>query len=69
MAFAAFLSGPAIAVQRPVESGPAVHAAVIETYCLTCHGDKTRSGGLSLEGSDLQDVPKAAETWEKVIRE
>ena len=27
-----------------------------------------RSGGLSLERADLADVPKSAETWEKVIR-
>jgi mono/diheme cytochrome c family protein len=67
-AFAAFLVGPAGAVQRTVEPGPAAHAAVVDTYCTTCHGDKTRSGGLSLERADFVDVPKGAETWEKVIR-
>jgi len=40
----------------------------INTYCITCHSDKTRTGGLSLERADLVDVPKGAETWEKVIR-
>lgn len=37
-------------------------------YCITCHNDKTRTGGLSLEHADLADVPQAADTWEKVIR-
>jgi hypothetical protein len=41
---------------------------VIKTYCVTCHGDKTRSGGLSLERADLVDVSREAQTWEKVIR-
>jgi len=41
---------------------------VLNTSCITCHGDRTRSGGLSLEGADLGDIPKGAETWEKVIR-
>src|SRR4030095_10232566 len=38
------------------------------TYCLTCHNDKARTGGLSLEHADLAGIPEAAETWEKVIR-
>jgi len=41
---------------------------VLNTYCISCHGDRTRSGGLSLERADLGDIPKGAETWEKVIR-
>jgi hypothetical protein len=68
MAFTAILVRPAAAVQGPVETGPAAHAAVINTYCIPCHGDRTRSGGLSLEGADLVDIPNRAETWEKVIR-
>ena len=65
---AALFAGPAGAVQRPVEAGPAAHAEVLNSYCATCHGDRTRTGGLSLERADLIDVPKGAETWEKVIR-
>jgi hypothetical protein len=41
---------------------------VLTTYCVTCHNDRTRTGGLTLEGADLASVPAAAETWEKVIR-
>jgi len=55
--------GTAFAAQQPPEP-----AAVLNTSCITCHGDRTRSGGLSLEGADLGDIPKGAETWEKVIR-
>ena len=50
----------------PAASSPA--AAVVTTYCVTCHNDRTRTGELSLEHADLTDIPKSAETWEKVIR-
>src|SRR5206468_12506806 len=68
MSVAALLAAPAAAVQQAVETGPAAPAEVINTYCITCHSDRTRTGGLSLERADLVDVPKGAETWEKVIR-
>jgi hypothetical protein len=57
------LLGTAFAAQQPPEP-----PAMLNTYCVTCHGDRTRSGGLSLERADLDDIPKGAETWEKVIR-
>jgi cytochrome c551/c552 len=42
--------------------------ALIDQYCVTCHSEKLKTGGLSLQGANLADVPKGAETWEKVIR-
>jgi hypothetical protein len=42
--------------------------ALLDKYCVTCHSDKLRTGGLTLETASLTDVPKGAETWEKVIR-
>jgi hypothetical protein len=46
----------------------APQAALLDKYCVTCHNDKLRTGGLSLQAANLNDVPKNAETWEKVIR-
>lgn len=46
----------------------ATQKAVLDKYCVTCHSAKLRTGGLSLENSDLSNVPAGAETWEKVIR-
>src|SRR5207253_4676118 len=43
-------------------------AEVVNKYCVTCHNDKARTGGLTLEHADFADVPRGAETWEKVIR-
>jgi mono/diheme cytochrome c family protein len=56
------------AQQSSSESAGSAHSAVINKYCVTCHSDVRRTGGLSLEHADLTDVPKGAETWEKVIR-
>ena len=44
------------------------HAAVLSTYCVTCHNDRMRTADLSLEHADLADVSRSAATWEKVIR-
>jgi mono/diheme cytochrome c family protein len=59
---------PLRAQQKAVDATAAAQAKVLETYCVTCHNDKGRTGGLSLEHADLADISKGAETWEKVIR-
>jgi uncharacterized protein DUF1592/uncharacterized protein DUF1588/uncharacterized protein DUF1587/uncharacterized protein DUF1585/uncharacterized protein DUF1595/cbb3-type cytochrome c oxidase subunit III len=41
---------------------------LLDKYCVSCHSEELRTGGLSLEGANLADIPKGAETWEKVIR-
>jgi hypothetical protein len=56
------------AQQRPAESDGSLHGALLNKYCVTCHSDARRTGGLSLQHADLTDVPKGAETWEKVVR-
>jgi len=50
------------------ETGAAPQAALVDKYCVTCHNDKLRTGGLSLQAANLTDVPRNAETWEKAIR-
>jgi hypothetical protein len=62
--------GPSASARAQHESidASSPDAAVLKKYCVTCHNDARRTGGLSLEHTDLTDVPKGAETWEKVIR-
>jgi hypothetical protein len=55
-------------VSTVLGQSPAEHSALLTKYCITCHNDKARTGGLSLQSADLADVPKGAETWEKAIR-
>jgi len=68
---AAAVFGPIRAQQKPPASSTpalATPSAVLSTYCVTCHNDQARTGGLSLEKADLSKVADNAETWEKVIR-
>src|SRR5579862_7148654 len=39
----------------------------INTWCVGCHNNRARTGGLSLEGKSL-DVSADPETWEKVVK-
>jgi hypothetical protein len=41
---------------------------LVSTYCVTCHNDKLKTGGLVLDRPELADVAAHADVWEKVIR-
>src|SRR4051812_30981554 len=43
-------------------------AATVQKYCVPCHSDRLKTGGLSLEGVDVTAPSAHPETWEKVIR-
>src|SRR5262245_51716805 len=40
----------------------------VDTYCVTCHNTRLKTGGLSLDGVSVADAPAHADVWEKVIR-
>jgi mono/diheme cytochrome c family protein len=42
--------------------------ALLNQYCVTCHNQRAKTGGLALDTMSLSDIPAGAETWEKVIR-
>ncbi len=46
----------------------ATAAATVQKYCLTCHNDRLKTGGLSLQGLDPAAPAAHADVWEKVIR-
>ena len=41
---------------------------MVATYCLSCHNNKLKTAGLSLEGLDAARVGDDSGTWEKVLR-
>lgn len=41
---------------------------MLDTYCIDCHNSTLKSGGLELEGLDLNSASNDAKTWEKVLR-
>ena len=44
------------------------HHAMLTTYCVTCHNARLKTGGLALDGLDLEVAPNDAQIWEKALR-
>jgi mono/diheme cytochrome c family protein len=42
--------------------------AMLATYCFTCHNSRLKTGGLALDGLDLQTPEQNAQIWEKALR-
>ncbi len=42
--------------------------ALVDQYCVGCHNEKLKTGGLALDKISLDHPAENAETWEKVIR-
>ena len=59
-------------VAEAQQTGTAVDAsaaqALVGRYCITCHSERLKTGGLSLETVDIASAGERAEVWEKVIR-
>jgi hypothetical protein len=58
-------SQDASADRRSLGGGGQTRQTLLDQYCLTCHNDRLKTGGLSLQGLPIDGH---AETWEKVIR-
>ena len=58
---------PAAKVAKAETPAPDVQAFV-KQYCVSCHNEKVKSGGLPLSTLDLTRAPEHAEVWEQVIR-
>ena len=65
---AAQAAGPTAGLSPGAKADPAEHASTVNKYCVTCHSDRLKTGGLTLAGADLVRVSEHADTWEKVIR-
>ncbi len=54
----------------PHDAGADVSAqrALLDKYCVTCHSQRLKTGGLALDTADLTNIPAQSEIWEKVIR-
>ena len=42
--------------------------AAVDKYCVTCHNQRLKTGNLTLDSADLNNVAAHADVWEKVIR-
>src|SRR5439155_11794369 len=41
------------------------YATLVGSYCVTCHSDRLKTAGLTLQGLGLTDIPEHAQVWEK----
>src|SRR5438874_10334154 len=44
------------------------HRDVINRYCISCHNDRLKTGGLTLDQVAAQEIGRNPEAWEKVVR-
>ena len=42
--------------------------ALVNQYCASCHNDKLKTAGVSLDGLDIAKAGENADVWEKVLR-
>src|SRR6186997_754057 len=55
------------AAQAPAVSAPDQHRAMLSTYCYACQNGRVKSGGLALDGLNLQTPAENAQAWEKAV--
>jgi Protein of unknown function (DUF1592)/Protein of unknown function (DUF1588)/Protein of unknown function (DUF1585)/Protein of unknown function (DUF1587)/Protein of unknown function (DUF1595)/Planctomycete cytochrome C len=55
-------------VPSPPDLSSSSSRDVVDTYCVTCHNQRLKTAGLSLEALDVAKVSESAAVWEKVVR-
>jgi hypothetical protein len=53
---------------RTTASTSSPHLALVDEYCVTCHDEFEKKGGLALDAVSLEDVSRHPDIWEKVVR-
>jgi mono/diheme cytochrome c family protein len=67
-------AAPSTSLRASAQTTPAAasdtspYRATLDKYCVTCHNEKAKTAGLTLDALNLAEVPAHAEEWEKVIR-
>ena len=59
---------PVAASAQATRSAPVPDRALLDKYCVTCHSDRLKTGGLTLENVDVADTRGNAEVLEKIVR-
>jgi len=61
-----FTASPAVPVAQ--NSGAEAQLATIKQYCVGCHNDRAKTGGVSFEGITSASIGEHAELFEKAVR-
>lgn len=51
-----------------VASSADQYRSMLDTYCVTCHNARLKTGGIAFDKMDLATAPDDAAVWEKVMR-
>jgi mono/diheme cytochrome c family protein len=55
-------------VARPQQAPEVRPRALLDQYCVTCHNQKLKTGGLTWDTPGMENIAEHAEVWEKAIR-
>src|SRR6266699_2028228 len=67
-------AGRQAAVAQPQRATPerssvgSPERTILDRYCVTCHNERLKTGGLTLDKVDIGDVTANAEVLEKIVR-
>src|SRR5688500_13683283 len=64
-------SASGITAGQPAQAPPPVAVtdqALVQKYCITCHNDRAKTGGLTLQGLDPANPSAHTDLWEKVAQ-
>ena len=62
------LASGAFAQTAPSKLASSAPRALLDQYCVTCHNERLRTADLALDTLDVDDVGRAPEVWERVVR-
>ena len=65
---ACFCAVAAHAQTPAVVTNVGAQRAVLDQYCVTCHNQRLKTAGLTLDQLDLAQIHDHADVWEKVVR-
>jgi len=57
-----------VAVAASYTQSPSPERALLNQYCVSCHNNQAKTGGLALDVLDVAQPGEHAEVWEKVVR-
>ncbi|HTC88567.1 MAG TPA: DUF1592 domain-containing protein [Bryobacteraceae bacterium] len=58
----------AATIPATLATSAASERALLDQYCVTCHNQRLKTGGLMLDQLDVAQMHEHAEIWEKVVR-
>ena len=59
---------PAATAPITLATSAASERALLDQYCVTCHNQRLKTAGLTLDQLDIAQMHDHAEVWEKVVR-